>query len=302
MKALTVETTEGSVAAYEQGTPAAGTPTLVLAHGWPDSHEVWDPVADRLAGAHHVVTFDSRGVGASSTVDGPDAYSLERMADDLDAVIAHVSPDRPVHLVGHDWGSVEGWEYVVRDGVERRVASFTSVSGPNLDYLGDAVRTRTRRGGPSIRPVLAQAAKSSYTIVLSLPVIRTALWRAGFARPFRLWLKVTEGIARDSGYPGSDVANDAIASVPLYRTNIWPKLRRPDPRPARVPVQVIVATEDKYVNPDLVAEVADWVDDLTVNAVAAGHWSPRTHPDDIVDHIAGYVSQIENRHQESTSA
>lgn len=291
MTRLDIPTASGTVAAHVRGTPGPDTPTLVLTHGWPDDRRVWDLVADRLAERHHVVCFDARGVGGSPPVPGRDAYALAAMADDIDAVIQYVSPDRPVHLVGHDWGSVEGWELVGRPGIEDRVRSFTSLSGPNLDYLGAELRARTGRRGPSIRPVLAQAAMSAYTIVLSLPVVRSAIWRLGFAHPFRLWLRLSEGIRRDGGYPGPDVADDAVAAVGLYRTNIWSKLRAPDPRPVRVPVLVIAATRDRFVNATLAAEVGEWVENLTVERVAAGHWSPRTHPDDLARLISAHVAR-----------
>ena len=57
-------------------------------------------------------------------------FTLEKLTDDFLAVADAVSPDRPVHLVGHDWGSVQAWEFVTVPRTEGRIASFTSMSGP----------------------------------------------------------------------------------------------------------------------------------------------------------------------------
>ena len=81
---------------------------MVLVHGYPDSKEVWSEVAARLADRFHVVLYDVRGHGRS-TAPQPlrGGFTLEKLTDDFLAVADAVSPDRPVHLVGHDWGSVQ---------------------------------------------------------------------------------------------------------------------------------------------------------------------------------------------------
>lgn len=283
-----------ALAVYERGEPTADNRTVVMAHGWPDSHEVWDLVADRLAAAgDHVVTFDMRGVGESTEAMVPKPYELPKVAADIDAVVTATSPDRPVHLVGHDWGGVIGWEYVTGDACVGKVATFTTVSGPNLDHLGRLLRT-------NVKAALTQGAKSLYTIVLSLPLIRTGIWRLGIGRLFRRWLALTEGIRPDSGYPGAGLTHDAIAGVPLYRTNIFlGRVRRPEPRPARVPVHQLVATKDRYVSASVLAHSAEWVDDFTRTELEAGHWSPRSHPDDVARHITAY---LDARTSETTDA
>ncbi|MBK6967545.1 MAG: hypothetical protein IPH29_00015 [Candidatus Microthrix sp.] len=70
----------------------------------------------------------------------------------------------------------------------------------------------------------------------------------------------------------------AIAAVPLYLSNISRKVAAPDPRRARVPVHQIVATKDFYGSPSGLACSEQYVDEFTRSEVAAGQWSPRTHP------------------------
>lgn len=281
---------------YERGGASADRPTIVLAHGWPDSHEVWDLVADRLEGQFHVVTFDARGVGASTAPRLPRAFALTALAADVAAVIEAVSPDRPAHLVGHDWGSIQGWEVVTDPAHAVGVASFTSVSGPSLDHTGALLRERLRQ--PSLGTVAAmveQGSRSAYTVVLSTPGLNTVPWRLGFDRVFRRWLARSEGLPATDGYPGPGLAHDATAAAPMYRQNIFPRLLRPRPRPTQVPVQLIVNLEDPAVRPQLLDEVARWAPDLTRRELAAGHWSPRTHPDEVAALISEHVVAVETR-------
>ena len=134
--------TNGSVelAVFEEGNPDGET--IVLVHGWPDTHDLWHRVVPFLTERFRVVSYDSRGAGRSTVPTRVEDYRLPALAGDLFAVIDAVSPGRPVHVLAHDWGSVEAWEAVCEPGARARIASFTSVSGPNLDHLGKWMRRR----------------------------------------------------------------------------------------------------------------------------------------------------------------
>src|ERR1700737_5269171 len=121
------------IAIYEQGNPDG--PVVVMVHGWPDSHVLWDGVVPLLADRFRVITYDNRGVGPSSSPKQYTEYTMARLAGDFAALVDAVSPDRPVHVLAHDWGSVSVWEYLACPAATNRVASFTSVSGPGQAHL-----------------------------------------------------------------------------------------------------------------------------------------------------------------------
>ena len=125
-------------------------PTVVLIHGYPDTKEVWRPVIERLAPEFHVVAYDVRGAGASGAPRGPAAYSIEHLALDFAAVCDAVAPGERVHLVGHDWGGVQGWEFVTAPRFEGRIASFTTIAGPALAHVIDAQREPMRHARPPL--------------------------------------------------------------------------------------------------------------------------------------------------------
>lgn len=73
---------------------------VVLVHGITESAASFDPVTERLAGTHEVITMDLRGHGESGR---SSAYDLAAMATDVAAVIDAAGLSRP-HLVGHSLG------------------------------------------------------------------------------------------------------------------------------------------------------------------------------------------------------
>lgn len=78
--------------------------TVVLAHGWTLDSTTWGPVARALSGVR-VVRYDHRGHGRSAPVH-PSTMTIEQLADDLAAVIAHLAPDGPLVLGGHSMGGM----------------------------------------------------------------------------------------------------------------------------------------------------------------------------------------------------
>ncbi|MFD0316066.1 SDR family oxidoreductase [Streptomyces flavalbus] len=277
----------------ELGDPAR--PTVVLVHGYPDSKEVWARVAERLADRFHVVLYDVRGHGRSAAprpLRG--GFTLEKLTDDFLAVVDAVSPDRPVHLVGHDWGSVQGWEFATVRRTEGRIASFTSLSGPSLDHFGHWIKRRVRRPTPRrVAQVLGQGARSWYVYALHTPVLPELAWRGPLGKAWPRLLERAERVPSD-GYPTSSLPTDAAHGAWLYRDNVRPRLRRPrEDAYAHVPVQLITPLNDAFLSERLYDDLERWVPRLTRRALPVKHWVPRSRPDQLAAWVADFVSALE---------
>ncbi len=263
---------QGHGQGYEQGHPAR--PTVLLVHGYPDTHQVWDDVATALAADHHVVRYDVRGAGGSGQPARRRDYRLELLAGDLFAVAEAVSPDRPVHVVAHDWGSIQSWEAVTHPGAPGRIASYTSISGPCLDHVGHWIRHRLARPTPRhVGQLLNQLAHSWYIAAFHLPVLAPAAWRHGLAGRWESVLRLAEGVRPRPGHPQPTLTGDAVRGINLYRANMLPRLLRPGHRPALLPVQLIGLTKDHYVSPVLAEGLDRWAPNLWRRTLPATHWS-----------------------------
>lgn len=280
------------------GDPAR--PTVVLLHGYPDSGGVWSEVAAQLADTFHVVVYDVRGCGRSSAPEPlRGGFTLEKLTEDFRAVIDAVSPDRPVHLVGHDWGSVQGWEFATVERTEGRLASFTSISGPSLDHFGHWIKRRSSRPTPRrLAQLLGQGARSWYVYALHTPRLPELAWRGPLGRRWPALLKRLEKLparpADRPSYPGPSLSRDAAHGAWLYRDNIRPRLLRPRPNAyARVPVQLVVPTGDAFLSERLYDDVEQWAPALVRRTVPAKHWLPRTRPDLLSRWVRDFVTAAE---------
>lgn len=307
----------------ELGDPAR--PTVLLVHGYPDSKEVWSQVAERLARRFHVVLYDVRGHGGS-TAPKPlrGGFTLEKLTDDFLAVADAVSPRRPVHLVGHDWGSVQGWEFVTVRRTAGRIASFTSMSGPSLDHFGHWIKQRMTRPTPrAVGQLLGQGAKSWYVYMLHTPVLPELAWRGPLGRQ---WPRILErfekvpsgrpggrpGTADGRGggggngggaYPTASLPDDAAHGAWLYRDNIRARLRRPRADAhAHAPVQLITPTGDAFLSERLYDDLDQWVPQLVRRTLPAKHWVPRTRPDQLASWITEFVTAHEPEAEDEAEA
>ncbi|MFE6094401.1 SDR family oxidoreductase [Streptomyces massasporeus] len=289
-----VRTGEVELCVAEMGDP--GRPTVVLVHGYPDSKEVWSEVAERLAGRFHVVAYDVRGHGRS-TAPRPlrGGFTLEKLTDDFLAVADAVSPDAPVHVVGHDWGSVQAWEFTTVRRTEGRIASFTSMSGPSLDHFGHWIGKRVQRPTPRrVGQLLGQGARSWYVYLLHTPVLPELAWRGPLGKRWPRMLERIEKVPRGD-YPTTSLPSDAAHGAWLYRDNVRPRLRGPRPDAhAHAPVQIITPLEDRFLSERLHDELEQWVPQLTRRTIQAGHWIPRTRPDRLASWIEEFVTSVES--------
>ncbi|MET9487183.1 SDR family oxidoreductase [Nocardia sp. NPDC006630] len=305
LQTRTVTNGDIEIAVYEQGVPEG--PTIVLVHGWPDSHRLWDNVLPHLIDRFRVVTYDARGHGRTTDPKDHRAFRIPELATDFFAVAAAVSPHEPVHVLAHDWGSVTVWDAVCEPDAEQRIASFTSVSGPNLDHAGRWARRRLARPTPGnlIAP-LAQLASLAYQFAFMAPVTPPLVRRGLRGQVFRLGLRLAQGTPFEQVTLGDTFTEDAANGLQIYRANlVVAKLFSARDRRTKVPVQLIVAQYDPAVRPAVFDDESEWTDQLWRRDLKAGHWVPYSHPQvlaratvQLIDAVSGQEPARELRRAE----
>ncbi|NKC00760.1 MAG: alpha/beta fold hydrolase [Pseudomonadales bacterium] len=107
----------------------AGTgPTVLMAHGFPESWFSWRHQLKALAAAgFHAVAPDMRGYGLTSAPAEPEQYLLDILAADMVGILDALNVEQ-AHMAGHDWGSPVASHTVVR--YPDRFKSLTLMSVP----------------------------------------------------------------------------------------------------------------------------------------------------------------------------
>jgi pimeloyl-ACP methyl ester carboxylesterase len=99
---------------FEVLTAGVGDRLALCLHGFPEHALSWRsqiPVLVELG--YRVWAPNQRGYGKTSRPRDVEAYAIERLMDDVAALI-DVSKARSVTLIGHDWGAAVAWFFALR--------------------------------------------------------------------------------------------------------------------------------------------------------------------------------------------
>jgi pimeloyl-ACP methyl ester carboxylesterase len=136
----------------------AGAKAIVMVHGWPDTHRLWDRQVEALKPRFRCVRFTLPGFepGAPKR-----AWPFEELLDTIRRVVEKACPGERVTLLLHDWGCFFGYQFAMRHPqlVERVVG---------VD-IGDAGSRHNR----------AELGLTGMFMVLAYQIWLAAAWRIG---------------------------------------------------------------------------------------------------------------------------
>lgn len=259
------------VAVYLEG---EGPHTVVMLHGWPDTHRLWDAQV-----AHLLATFPGQLCCARFTLPGfdltqpPRPLTLQGMADAVARIVDTVSPDRPVTLLLHDWGCVFGYEYLAQH--PQRVARLVAVD------IGD-------HNAGALRRSLSARAKWGVAV-------------------YQLWLALAWGVGRFVNQALATRMTRAMAAAlrcPTAQADIGWQMNYPYAAQwsggYRKAAPVAPACPTLYFygqRKPFQFQSQGWLDRLAatpgneIRAMPTGHWVMVQQPQPFNDHLAGWLAR-----------
>jgi 3-oxoadipate enol-lactonase len=138
--------------AYERSGKRGSAP-LVLLHGFPLDHHLWDEVVPLLGDTFDLVIPDLRGFGDSTTVDSP--YSMDDYASDVAGLLDRLGIQKAA-IVGHSMGGYVALAFtrlypervsglglvssqVLADAPERKEGRYKSAADVSANGIGSVV-------------------------------------------------------------------------------------------------------------------------------------------------------------------
>lgn len=240
-------------------------PPLLLVQGLGYGRWGWDPLLPGLVEHFQVITFDNRGIGASSVPDGP--YSARQMADDAVAVLDAAGVDK-AHVAGISLGGMIAQEIALAhpDRIDRLVLISTTPGVPH-GYPMPEVTVRLMTEAQSLSPdealerfvVNALGTEPDPGLVDRLVSLR----RAHPPDP--------------SGWQGQAAAGTTYEGGDRARHIASPTL-------------VITGTSDRVVDPRNSHLLEELIPDARLQLVTGGgHLVFWEHPDQVADSMIGFL-------------
>ena len=111
---ISVRFVEANGQRFELAECGSGDRLALCLHGFPELNFSWRHQMPLLAAkGWRVWAPNLRGYGASSRPEGIEAYRIDRLVEDVAALI-DLSGAREVMLVAHDWGAIIAWVFAIR--------------------------------------------------------------------------------------------------------------------------------------------------------------------------------------------
>jgi 3-oxoadipate enol-lactonase len=246
-----------------------GTP-LVLAHGFPMDHAMWNSQIESLSKTHRVIAVDLRGFGQSEATDGP--TTMEQFADDLAAVLDARRVSEPVVLCGLSMGG-----YIAFAFWRKYAARLRGL------ILCD---TRAETDSPDV--VAARRATAQRVLAEGPGVLVEGMAARLFAKATpRTQPELLEKLRRMA--EGCSARGVAAASLGMAL--------RPDSATIlgdiRCPALVIVGQEDAISPPDEMRRMAGAIPNARLVVIPdAGHLSPMERPTEVNGAIEAFLREL----------
>lgn len=232
-------------------------PALLLIHGYPFDHSLWDGVIKALGPGIEILAPDLRGFGGQPT--GPDEPALERMADDLKDLLDSRKITRAV-AAGMSMGG-----YVALAFAERHPDRLAGLGLISSQAAADTEEARANRRA-MIEKVRREGVQPAAQAVIPKLFARSNSGRQDLTR-------FPQQGAEKAGIEGITWALEAMA-------------RRPDRTPVlkalEVPVLIVHGVEDQFTPAERARQLASLPrDGRFVEIAGAGHATPLEAPEPV---------------------
>ena len=88
-----------------------GPQSIVMIHGWPDTHRLWDATVQALQVGYRCVRFTLPGFEPGTP---RRSYSEAELVATFKAIVERTCPGQPVTLLLHDWGCAFGYAFAMQ--------------------------------------------------------------------------------------------------------------------------------------------------------------------------------------------
>jgi len=240
---------------------------LLLVHGFPLDHEIWQPQIDFFVDHCHVIAPDLRGFGASDVT--PGTVTMEQMADDLAGLLDALEVREEVIFCGLSMGGYVGWQFWKK--YPHKVRALIACDTRAVADTAEAAAGRRVMAGR----VLAEGAAVASSVMMP----RMFAPDNYQAKP-DLVRSVQQMMERQKP-EGIAAAARGLAAREDMR-NLLPTID--------VPTLVIVGQHDAISTVDEMRKIADTIPDaLWVDVPQAGHLAVVENPTVVNDAIADFI-------------
>jgi len=251
----------------------AGTP-VVLLHGFPLDHTMWDAQIDALADRCRVIAPDLRGFGKSplGNVDPQRGISMERYADDVAELLEAIDIRERVVLVGFSMGGYIAWQFVRKHA--KRLRALVQCDTKAKADSDEARALRLKMADHVAEWGSARVAEMTGPKMLAASSFEM---NSSVVEEVRSVIERTSPAAIAAAQRGMAARQDVTSLLPTIK----------------VPTLVIVGAEDAISPPQEMRAIADAIPGCQfVEIPEAGHMTTMENPSAVNDALLNFIKGL----------
>ncbi len=110
---------------------------VIFLHGFPETSFMYkDLIKDISDSGYYCIAPNLRGYSEGARPHGKNNYTMDKLVNDVLEMINHTGKDK-LHLIGHDWGAVIGWQ--IAHDYPNKLLSWTALSVPHTNSFFNAI-------------------------------------------------------------------------------------------------------------------------------------------------------------------
>lgn len=283
---ITVRMQDAGGLSFELAECGEGDRLALCLHGFPELNFSWRHQMPMLAAqGWRVWAPNLRGYGATSRPEGREAYAMDRLLEDVAALIDSANA-KEVMIVAHDWGAIIAWMFAIRR--TRRLSCLIIMNVPH-PLVGQREIRHWR-----------QLWRSWYIFFFQLPRLpEWSLGRNGAAAVRRAFRNMAVDKSR---FPRADLdiyaaaasRPGALTAMINYYRALLRNARATDVGDGKVdvPTLMIWGEEDTALNINCTVGTEAWVSDLTLHRLpGVSHWVQQEAPEQVNALITDWLNR-----------
>lgn len=267
-------------------------PTLLLTHGWSLNRSAWDYVIGKLSERCRVVVWDLPGLGKSKAANDGD-QRIEKMADDLLAVLKATSTGLPIVLVGHSIGGMITQTFcrLHPEQLSANVQGLALVHTTSINPIRTnvAASLATALEWPLITPL-------NYLMIALAPLAWLSNWQSYLNGSLHICTRITTFAGKQTWQQLDHAA--LLAALPwpatLARGNLAMQTFNEEHTLSQigVPVLVLSGEHDRMTLPSASQHIEDLLPADRPFQVASGHLGMWECPDRFAQAVTEFAEQV----------
>jgi len=243
---------------------------VVLIHGFPFNHEMWDPQIQALQKRFRVIAYDLRGHGKSGAGDGQ--YTLEFFVDDLVGLLDYLKIERAV-LCGLSMGG-----YIALRTVERNPERVRGLILADTQAKADSNEAKLRRAA-AIKSVKANGVKAyAENFVKSVFAPQTLTNNKAVVEKIKRLIEGNSSLGIGGALLALASRTDTTGALPGIK----------------VPTLILVGEHDSSTPPSASQEMHDKIPNSEMHVIPnAAHLSNLENPEEFNKHLSDFLGRLQ---------